>query len=378
MIKTHVKKTIVKCLPKSIFVKLQKIRIKRLIETEKNANSVLIARKLASIIRGLRYNDSIDESEYTFVVEDLKCKYPNDAYILYYYADHLVSVGQFRTGFRYYQQSNHQMHADLRKTGAPSILMATLPRSGTGSLCRFIDKYYGHSAIDLKNYEVDSNAMATQLHWPEWAFEPQYPCSGYTARHFTLDENNLKVVNHCFDKVIVNLRNPLQNMLSWIHYMAYFKFTRNADGLMGARLPENFFAMTISEKIDWMIGDGFLEDVVNWIELWLSAEVDPEFKTQILFTTFEELTGKNSAKSYKKIVDFIDARSSKSIVESVHQPDFSGNHTSHFRSGKKDEYLHVFSKSQIEIASEKIPHHIASRFNWSFNSVITPSASLQG
>ncbi|MBF0523084.1 MAG: sulfotransferase domain-containing protein [Candidatus Omnitrophica bacterium] len=241
------------------------------------------------------------------------------------------------------------------------IFVASLPRSGSGNMERYL-----RSVLDIKNDNAQAIAI-TNWGFPNYVISPPgYAVSnapipdGINVNHVNASKANLMVLNLVIDRMIVNVRDPRQALLSWVHFMNYFRYVNDVWGVLeGGVLPENYFLMSLQEQISWQIENFYLPVTVKWIEGWLNADENPEFYPKILFTNLENVVT-NPEAHYKAMFDFYKLDGSK--FKSPSQPEFKEN--SHMRKGRIDEWREVFTAEQIKISSEMIPERLIKKFGW--------------
>ena len=127
-----------------------------------------------------------------------------------------------------------------------------------------------------------------------------------------------------------------------------------------------FFSLSKTEQVEVMVRH-MLPDCIDWILGWLDAEADPDFKTKILFTTYEDFVADEDA-HWDKWLDFygID-RSLWTFEPYTPEPPENPEHFTgpcHFREAKIDAWREDLTTDQRERACEMMPERLLKRFNW--------------
>ncbi len=117
-----------------------------------------------------------------------------------------------------------------------------------------------------------------------------------------------------------------------------------------------YFGLSLSRQIDWTI-ENFLADVVAWITAWLGIVDSTRYR--ILLTTFSDIVA-DERRYIGKILEFYGIPH-----ERFRPPDIARTVAgSHFRVGREDEWLEVFSPAQIERTTAMIGDELLTRFGW--------------
>src|SRR5262249_49844733 len=96
--------------------------------------------------------------------------------------------------------------------------------------------------------------------------------SGCVAQnHLAPSLENLQVLQHFKVKMVLHLRDPRQDLLSWIHHTDW-----KADGgyenesllYILPRPPAGYFKYSFYRKIDWQI-ENYLPQLVAWTQRWV-------------------------------------------------------------------------------------------------------------
>lgn len=251
--------------------------------------------------------------------------------------------------------------AQARLKGSPGLIfVASLPRSGSGYMKSSLIKGLGlsnrtHETIPITKWWFPDIVISP----PAFALSLQPVSEDVIVDHPPASPANLTTLNISLDRLIVNVRDPRQALLSWVHYMNYFRYTNNIDGLLESQIPKDYFLLSQTEQISWQIDNFYLPVAIKWIEGWLDAQDNPLFYPKILFTTHEDLVA-NPKGYFESILEFYEIEKTRFVFPD--KPEFKQK--THIRKGRVDEWREVFTPQQAEKASAMIPERLFSKFGW--------------
>ena len=277
----------------------------------------------------------------------------------------IMARGDRQKASYFFHQATKIKFAQARLKGSPGLIfVASLPRSGSGYMKNSLMKGLGLSnrtqeAIPITKWWFPDIVVSP----PEYALSLQPVPEDIVVDHSPASPVNLTTLNICLDKLIVNVRDPRQALLSWVHYMNYFRYTNNIEGVLESQIPKNYFSFLQTEQISWQIDNFYLPVAIKWIEGWLDAKENPLFYPKILFTTHENLVA-NPRAHFESIFEFYEIDRERFIFPE--KPEFKKN--THIRKGRVDEWREVFTPQQAEKASAMIPERLFSKFGWARNS----------
>ena len=247
--------------------------------------------------------------------------------------------------------------SDLSKL--PGIFLNTMPKSASVYIFSWIAQ-----CLNLKHITVSLSLFPDDLVIRE-KLDVLVKENVITQEHIPATDINLRFIAARMKKLVVHVRDPRQATLSWVHHLD--RFHRQMDVHPGnwsaieavtPALPEDYFQRTFEEKIDWQI-DNHLPLLVGWTEKWLDVQKEGLYGLDILITQFEsfvtdpEETIRSILRHYGISEDRFDWSLSPEKTAEVH-----------FRKGRIDEWLSVFTTEQRERAGKQIPEHLRARFNW--------------
>ncbi|MEZ2252645.1 tetratricopeptide repeat protein, partial [Microcoleus sp.] len=196
--------------------------------------------------------------------------------------------------------------------------------------------------------------------------------SGIITYHTNASEWNLRTISLILDRLVVNVRDPRQGLISTVHHhnRVYEQVIVKRQESMPlpvememlaeySTFPENYFSLSLTEQIDWQIENGYLPMAIKWIEEWVDAEKNPLFYPKILFTRQEDLAT-NPQKFFEEILRFYEIENSRFTFPEP--PKFRSD--SFYRKGSIDEWREVLTPQQAEKASSMIPKRLLDRFGW--------------
>ncbi len=223
--------------------------------------------------------------------------------------------------------------------GLPSILLITLPKSGSVFLWTTIS-----ASLQMPTFRVAlTKDMKDEVLVPELL--RAFAKGGMIAQHHlspskeTLEDLKRSHVR----RLVLHIRDPRQACVSWLHYGRKIKATPG-------RVPPHQFA----ESYLWQ---EFLKPASEWLHKWLEVdETDPDL--EIVFSTHEEMAGRTK----EHIEDLLQKLHVPSDQVDLKLSDLTG--ATHFRKGEKNEWLDFLSDDFKRRSTELIPNALARRFNW--------------
>lgn len=234
----------------------------------------------------------------------------------------------------------------------PSLLITTMPKSGT----------YYLSSLLAKGLDLTQMIISNQYFPYDVIYQPklrQFVEGGCVSQdHFDAREINVELIARHADRIVVHLRDPRQALLSYVHYLCTDWFRGNEKEallLIYPKLPDGFFEMPLERRIDWGIAQ-WLPLLIEWVEGWLRvAEKDV---LAVKFTRFEDLVA-NERGFVEELTDFFEIPRQRFNLTEIPLTE-----ELHFRMGKTDEWVSVFSAAQKQRAAAAIPPALAERFDW--------------
>lgn len=242
-------------------------------------------------------------------------------------------------------------HAPLNRTpeqlavvaDKPSIIVATLPKSGTKYIGSTLSKTLGYN----KTRSLYRGTFPTNIILPEMASEFAQGGMAFTG-HIRADRDNMDMLRaHGLNKIVLHVRDPRACLYSWSHFFLTKK------GLL-AKVDEEFAALPFEQQVDHHI-DSFFIDAVQWLRLWAEFLSHTQ-KMQVLVTSHDQLVSDEQS-FFKSIFDFYDAK----CDELVSAP--KDNRTN-FRSGDSQEWRKKLTKKQRDRMMAIIPRSLYERFGW--------------
>jgi tetratricopeptide (TPR) repeat protein len=271
----------------------------------------------------------------------------------------LAQDGCFDKSVYYFHQANQLKGRQRRREGGCGLMfMATLPRCGTGYTLRSLRSGLGVESAPRFHTSTGWFPHLT-LSLPSFALTDEPVPDAVIQEHIPANPENMLVLNLCIDRIIVQVRDPRQGLLSFLHYVKYLRHTNNIEGVLEARLPENYFSLSLEKQIDWQIEHYWIPHTTYWINSWIEAQKNPLFYPKIMFTTHEQLVADSKA-FFETILDFYEI--DRSRFKFPEKPVFEEK--THMRKGSVDEWKTVLTDKQKEKASSMIPAHFKKLFAW--------------
>ena len=246
-----------------------------------------------------------------------------------------------------------------RRRGIPTIFFNSVEKSGASYITKALC-----DGLGLPDWRVESHVHGRY----DIIIRGKLPVvqrGGIFVRpHLPANRMNLVLLQCALDRLIVHVRDPRQTMLSRVHYTHWLKEHGSQSvlppllELADPALPENYFAMSLTDQIGWHI-DNYLPWNVEWIEKWLDASEDPQWTMRIHFTRFEDFVQDVDA-FLDGILAFYEI--DRSLFTRRHRKGEPGK--LNFRKGLVDEWRTAFTQEQATRASQMVPERLKERFGW--------------
>ncbi|MEG4283603.1 tetratricopeptide repeat protein [Microcoleus sp. A006_D1] len=288
---------------------------------------------------------------------------PNSPQYLFMIGNLSLTKGKRDEAMSYYHKASQIKCSKIKTTDKlMPILISSIPKSGTVYIEDSLRKGLKISSMrELKFIRTGASGamdIHLELGFPEIYYSDVY---GILVDHLNASEWNLLAINVMVDRLLVNVRDPRQGLISWIsHFNRYSKIVAHQVELSrNFKYSEHYLRENQKEEIDYQIEHGFLPYTIKWIEGWLDAQENSLFKPKILFTKFEDLAT-NPNVFFKSILDFYGIEESKF----TYPKPVEFKQGTHYRKGSVNEWQEVFTPEQKQKASSIIPKKILERFGW--------------
>lgn len=244
--------------------------------------------------------------------------------------------------------------ADSRKRGLPSILVSTLPKSGSMYIiATMIYQYRLHPVLTGEHgfpYSPLNNAQMK-----DFAIG-----SSIDQGHYMPSVKNLTLLKkYHINKIVVHFRDPRQTLVSWVYYLDKYHQTRNVFETQDIDIPLDYFEKSFAEKMEIMI-KLYYSYFIEFIDKWLiySKEGIDTWGIEVLFTEFKKMKA-----DPEDFFDDIRRFYGMQPVGFDHHNSPAAAH-SHDRKGELDEWQQVLTAEQIRRTSALITDEMSQRFGW--------------
>ena len=234
-----------------------------------------------------------------------------------------------------------------KRASKEPIVIVTIPKTGTEFIRRTLDK-----KLDIEGMPISEGEWPNLL-TSEYAVGQCLKTSAMAVTHLQCTPYNMFVLkNKGIKKLVVQVRDPRQVTLSWLHHLEKIRFESNFR-------PEyfnvkNYFELSFEEKLDYQLKYE-LPEFCAATQRWLDLESNDDF--DVKFMTFNYLKAQPQ-KYFQEIYDFF------SIQGDVGEIDAPKPGKANFRKGQEDEWKSVFSDAQKAQASRLISSQLKDRFGW--------------
>ncbi|MFT4552022.1 MAG: hypothetical protein ACI9S8_000643 [Chlamydiales bacterium] len=245
-------------------------------------------------------------------------------------------------------------HNDTHNLPIPPILLATLPKSASVYIWTYLNMELGIQQMRVSDSKFTGERIM------EGSIEELSRGRKIAQGHMPASDENLKLIDKYLGRVVVNVRDPRQAILSWVHFCKSL-FEKDGKENYKALSPtgdRSYFDWPITKQIDFFL-DNKYHEYVNWIEQWIDAEINPNFVSRIHFAQHRDLN-ENPQAYFEKILTFYGI--DKSMLKSKAGKPKQGK--LHFRKGLTDEWRSIFNPKQIEKVNQLMSKRMMEKFGW--------------
>ena len=233
----------------------------------------------------------------------------------------------------------------------PRMVINTIPKSASETVWNRLAKGLGmaqcHVSLGLFPHCV---AVPARIH--------AFAQGGIiTKEHLAPTAFNLRCLTRAgLDRIVINLRDPRQIVLSWAYFVRD-EISRTPLGPLWRQTcpPASVLNSDFAALLDWCV-DHYLPQVVAFMEGWQRIESDTASGLQVLFTTFEDFRADPPA-YFQGILAFHDTPLDSFDTAAEAQD-------GHLRRGETDEWRSVFTAAQKKRANAAIGEDLLARFGW--------------
>lgn len=233
-----------------------------------------------------------------------------------------------------------------RAHGLPSILLNTQFKSGSMFLSRRLAQATGLPLCYLTRTPLDNGIV------PEWA--ELFARGGAIAQdHLAATIPTIARFKRAgIARMLVQVRDPRQSMISAIHHYAKLQGRESADAiLMRARLPQSHESWDTERRIDHYI-ETELQAQIHWVEFWLEVARAGDPKLRILTSRFQDFAADRS-RLFHDLMEFFAIPPASIDWPLLEKPPVAGE--LHFRAGRSEEWREILTPAQRRRAGAMMP-----------------------
>ncbi len=252
-------------------------------------------------------------------------------------------IGVLRNAGAFLPRSNEQLSAVADR---PSILVVTLPRSGTvyigSTLERTLGYHYG--PVLFLGQHVRKNVIVT-------AVARDFKRGGMVCTtHMEPDNANINALRHFgITKGILQTRDPRASFQSWMQFYAKEELHHQLD----PHLDGVYRSMSEEERFEHHFQEFYLP-AVNWLSDWIRC-LEQNSDLEFLILNYTDLAS-NEENFFKRILDFYDLATPLNPAPR--------NNSTHFRTAPRAPWSEQFTAEQIDRLNSAIPDHLWKKFAW--------------
>lgn len=225
--------------------------------------------------------------------------------------------------------------------GLPSILLVTQGKSGSVSVSNIFNSGFHLPSV--------SYALVNQRVVPNWARDYMRGGACHVTHLVPYADQAQLLKEGGVDRLFVHVRDPRQTLVSLVHHLD--KYPQQ----LGRLREKATGGASVSEKAIRVMP--FYNNAIRWIDGWvkLSKEIP------VTFTTFEDMVA-DWESFVERYVDMYGGPREYFSMENA-APHRDGTDY-HFREGRPDEWMEVFSQEERKLLSGMLPDQLKDRFNW--------------
>ena len=290
-------------------------------------------------------------------------EFPSDYILHNQMARNYVAAGYLkRAKFHFKESLKLQREAKRAEQKTGIIFLASMNRSGTNYVSSALRNGLGLNTLSHQIPSIDSwypnyTIINTPVYVNHHSFSPMP--DGIFAIHMMALKSNLWILSMITDKLIVNLRDPRQQLISFYHHLEFLRRRGDISALIQCQIPDGYFLWSMEKKLNWQIENYCVPTNIQWIKSWLEADKDPDFLCEILICQHQTLA-KEPKKYFQKILSFYGIPESKFIFPLL--PKFAERTA--MRKGSTDEWSKTLTSEQIQKINNSIPEDWFQKFGW--------------
>jgi hypothetical protein len=245
---------------------------------------------------------------------------------------------------------------EFRKRNIPSILITTLPKSGSMYIQNSLERRCGLHSVVTGEHGFPYSPLN------EAAMKKFAIGCAVDQGHYMPSVKNLSLLKkHGINKIVVHCRDPRQALVSWVHYVDKYHSEHNLFDAEDIDIPLDYFEKSFEEKIDIMI-ELYYPFFVEFVDRWLAyrGEGYSTWGIEVLFTEFKSMKSEPD-EFFDRICEFYGIQQ---VASSQLRQDSTAAH-SHDRKGELEEWRQTFNSEQIKKTSAKITDEMFQQFGWS-------------
>lgn len=278
-----------------------------------------------------------------------------------------LSISAICIGYLYYcsvmdkraklalEQSTKAAFAVALKDNQSNIIFNAVPKSGSDYMAKTLGTSLKFKRVFISNAYIPVDQI-DYFRLKEFYSHGSKICK----QHFDASPLNIRILKRYTNKMVLNLRDPREILLSWVHHLNTQKQLNEDIFYVEPNPPEEYYQLSLSEQIDWNI-KYFLPEIVKWMNDWLTVKQQEDAKKdglQILLTTYDEFNA-DEIKFYSKILSFYNIP-----MEKFKYTPPPKDQAVHYRKGDSDEWRRVFTQQQKSAIAEIVPDSLLEQFNW--------------
>jgi len=234
-----------------------------------------------------------------------------------------------------------------------AILLCPLPKSASLYLHDTLARTLDFDRVTICDHRFPSHVV------PRLA--PRLRFAGAVCHsHLAPSPRNLVLLGYWLTRMVVHVRDPRQVAVSALHHARRVQSEQGSFATLvgGSPLPDRFFEWDEPAQLDHVI-ERVMPDMVEWLNGWLDAADNPDFRPRIRFSRFEDFQHDNE-RFVRDLVEWYGIDWARCRFRP--RPPREGQ--LHFRKGAREEWREVLSPDQQRRLNALIGARLSERFGW--------------
>lgn len=238
----------------------------------------------------------------------------------------------------------------------PPIIINALPKSGSTFIAKSLRR-----VLEVRSRSIALPGMRSGATLDLTALQDVAQGNCVCQQHFAADPHVLAAFADKSLKVVVNIRDPREALVSWTHFLNEFNSRHSrlhAVQAMETVVDPEYFRRSIPDQLVWQVKN-YLPHTIDWISRWVATTDMRQAEGTMLLTEYSELARDASA-FLAKILGFYGIEADP---EWLKLPATKPGRWK-FRAGNTKDWRSEYRPDSLAEATAALPVALRERFNW--------------